>query len=261
MSEQPPWDPYGQQDPRQYQGQPQYPPQQYEQQPRRPSFTPNPQYVPPSGEPSYQGQPPYQGQPYPGQPYGPPGSQPPYPGPGYGYGPQPPRRPRRKRHLTRNTLAGIGGLVVAIIAIITISNAGRSSDSTSSGPAAAAAASAAPAAASSAAPSEPTKVGFIVSGSAPDGIDITYGPSGSDLSGPTALDGKATMSVPFDASASYYAMDAQLQGDGDITCKIVVTGPGDAPLTVSSGAASGSYNICSAQAAPENNGLSWQNDN
>ena len=69
------------------------------------------------------------------------------------------------------------------------------------------------------------------------------------------------MTVPFDASALYYAMNAQLQGDGNVTCKIVVTGPGDAPLTASNGAASGGYNICSAQAAPENNGLNWQNEN
>jgi hypothetical protein len=70
------------------------------------------------------------------------------------------------------------------------------------------------------------------------------------------------MSVPFDGTADYYAIDAQLQGGGSITCKIVVTGPGDAPLTVSHGAASGDYNICSAQAAPEDStGLTWTNEN
>ena len=159
-----------------------------------------------------------------------------------------------------NALAGIGGLVVAIIAIIAISSHGSSGVSTSPGSAVAASASA-PAAPASTAPPPPTKVEFIVSGSAPDGIDITYGSAGTNLSGPSVLDGTSTMSVPFDASASYYAMNAQLQGDGDVTCKIVATGPGDAPLTVSSGAASGGYNICSAQAAPENNGLSWQNEN
>ena len=75
MSEQqPPWDPHGQQDPRQYQAQ-QYPaPQQpygyqqpYGQQPRQPSFTPDPQpygqqHYPPQGPP-----PPFQGS-YPPQP-------------------------------------------------------------------------------------------------------------------------------------------------------------------------------------------------
>jgi hypothetical protein len=62
-------------------------------------------------------------------------------------------------------------------------------------------------------------------------------------------------------TADYYAIDAQLQGSGSITCKIVVTGPGDNPLTVSHGAASGGYNICDAQAAPtDSTGLSWTNE-
>ena len=110
-------------------------------------------------------------------------------------------------------------------------------------------------------PASPTKVEFIVSGSAPDGIDITYGPSGSNLAGPSTLDGTATMSVPFDGSAEFYSLNAQLQGGGSITCKMVVTGPGDNPLTVSSGAASGGFNICDAQAAPtDSSGLSWDNE-
>lgn len=110
-------------------------------------------------------------------------------------------------------------------------------------------------------PSTPTKVEFVVSGTAPDGINITYGPSGSDFAGPSTLNGTATMSVPFDGSASFYALNAQLQGAGSIKCKIVVTGPGDNPTTVSSGGASGGFNICSAQAAPEDaSGLQWQNE-
>ena len=126
--------------------------------------------------------------------------------------------------------------------------------------AAAAGAAAAPPPASSPGPAPPTKVEFIVSGSAPDGIDITYGPSGTNLSGPSVLNGTATMTMTFDPSADFYALNAQLQGDGSVTCKIVATGPGDQPLAVSSGAASGGYNICSAQAAPSNNGLDWQNE-
>jgi hypothetical protein len=69
VSEQyPPWDPYGQQDPRQYQGQ-QYPAQQqpygyqqpYGQQPRQPSYTPDPPYGAPPGQPPYQHQAQYPG--------------------------------------------------------------------------------------------------------------------------------------------------------------------------------------------------------
>jgi hypothetical protein len=105
MSEQqPPWDPYGQRDPRQDQGQPQYPPQQqpykyqppYGEQPSRPSFTPEPQYAPPPSEPPYRGQP-YQGQPpYPPEPDG----QEPYPSQGHrqqSHRRKPPRARKRRR--------------------------------------------------------------------------------------------------------------------------------------------------------------------
>ena len=170
-------------------------------------------------------------------------------------------------------------LLIPLAAITLLAAAGCSSTGTGKAPDTAASASAARASASAVAsaqsaiasalasataspsPVAPTKVEFIVSGSAPDGIDITYGPSGTNLSGPSSLDGKATMSVPFDAGASFYALNAQLQGAGSITCKIVATGPGDAPLTVSHGAASGGYNICSAQATSDDGGFSWQDEN
>jgi len=195
------------------------------------------------------------------------GQQPPYPPQPQHMpqmpGPQPP--PRRKRHTARNILAGLGGLIGVIIAVTVANNHG--SGNGAAAPAANAATQAAQSSPSAAAPAPsntpatPTKVEFIVSGTAPDGIDITYGPSGSNFSGPSTLDGTATMSVPFDGSAEYYALNAQLQGGGSITCKIVVTGPGDNPLTVSSGAASGGFNICDAQAAPtDSTGLSWSNE-
>ena len=117
------------------------------------------------------------------------------------------------------------------------------------------------AAAASPSPAALSKVEFVVTGSAPDGIDITYGPSGSNFAGPSTLHGKARMSVKFDSSASYYALNAQLQGAGSVACKIVVTGPGDQPLTVSHGAASGGYNICSAQATSDDGGFTWQDEN
>lgn len=101
-----------------------------------------------------------------------------------------------------------------------------------------------------------------MSGTAPDGVDITYGPSGSNFSGHSTLHKSATMSVSFDGAASYYALNAQLQGAGSITFKIVVIGPGIDPTTVSSGAASGGFNTCSAQAAPtDSSGTIWQNEN
>jgi hypothetical protein len=189
-----------------------------------------------------------------------PGMAPPAAGPA----PQPAgHRSRRSgnSHWVRNILAGIGAVVVVSVVLSHLSSGSSAGSSTSPGQAAVAGSASAPASGSppppaSPTPPPPTKVEFIVSGSAPDGIQITYGPGGTQLSGPSVLDGTATMTVSFDANASYYALNAQLQGDGDITCKIVATGPGDQPLTVSHGAASGGYNICSAQAAPSNNGLS-----
>ncbi len=115
-------------------------------------------------------------------------------------------------------------------------------------------------------PPSPTTVTFIVTGTGQP--DITYGSDSDhrdgggnlgDLGQGNGLPWRA--SIPFDPNAQYYSIDAQLQGGGDITCKIVVTGPGWVPLVVSRGHASGSYNICSAQAAPsDSSGTSWQNE-
>lgn len=259
MSDQPPWDAFGQQDPRQgqdqdppYQRYGQQDPNQYQGQP------PYPQQQPYPAQPPYQGTP-YRQQPYQeGQPYG---QQPSPPSPDHG-------RRRRKswpaRHKILTAIGAVIGLFVALGVIGAVAGAGRAAKPAAQ---AATAPSYTPAtqyyntSTPTPTPNAPTKVEFIVSGSAPDGIDITYGPAGSNLAGPSVLAGTTTMTVNFDPNADYYAMNAQLQGDGDITCKIVATGPGDQPLTASSGAASGSYNICSAQAAPENNGLSWENEN
>jgi hypothetical protein len=115
----------------------------------------------------------------------------------------------------------------------------------------------------------PARVRFIVTGTAPDGADITYGSDADSRTPPGDLGilGTGTAipwhgSVPFDGSATFYSLSAQLQGSGDIHCKIVVTRPGYVPLTVSHGHASGGYNICRAQAAPSGpSGLNWRNEN
>ena len=67
---------------------------------------------------------------------------------------------------------------------------------------------------SSRSPPPPAKVEFIVPGSAPDGIQVTYGPGGTRLSGPPVPGGTAAMTISFDASAAYYALNAHLQGTG-----------------------------------------------
>jgi hypothetical protein len=69
--------------------------------------------------------------------------------------------------------------------------------------------------------------------------------------------------LPYQPGHLYYDLNAQLQGSGDITCKIVVTGPGVEPnAVVASGHASGGYNICDAQATDngDNTGMTWQSE-
>jgi hypothetical protein len=79
---------------------------------------------------------------------------------------------------------------------------------------------------------------FSVTGKAPNGVNITYGSDGTNLEGsPPPF--QATMKVNEDAL--YYQVTAQLQGGGNIKCKVQI---GDA---IKTGQARGGYNICSAQ--------------
>lgn len=73
-------------------------------------------------------------------------------------------------------------------------------------------------------------VTYVVSG---DAADVTYGPAG------TGLQGSVPMRVGDQlGTATYYAIDAQLQGDGTVSCQILVDG-----TAVSSASASGGYNL------------------
>lgn len=82
------------------------------------------------------------------------------------------------------------------------------------------------------------KVRFLVEGDAPQGVDITYG-SDSDNRQGNGMPFAATL--PAHSDAMYYAVTAQLNGSGDITCTVQIG------KHVKMGHASGSYNICSAQ--------------
>ena len=93
-----------------------------------------------------------------------------------------------------------------------------------------------PAATSDDAPSG--KALFKVWGSAPSGVDITYGSDGTNLQG-KGLPMEKTMTV--DSDALYYQITAQLQGGGNVHCSITIDGK------TKSGQAQGGYNICSAQ--------------
>ena len=55
---------------------------------------------------------------------------------------------------------------------------------------------------------------------------------------------------------AYYAINAQLQGSGEISCKILVSGK-----VISSGTADGGYNIASCEISQDPFSGGWQNDN
>lgn len=80
--------------------------------------------------------------------------------------------------------------------------------------------------------SQGTTVELIVSGSP---ADVSYGPSGSSLSGTVPLD--VTVQIP-DPAPAYYAVNAQLQGSGAVSCEIRVDG-----VVISTAQATGGYHI------------------
>jgi hypothetical protein len=85
---------------------------------------------------------------------------------------------------------------------------------------------------------EAETVTFSVTGTR-SSVDITYGDDSSNYEGPPNPPMTATLPVKRDAE--YYVVTAQLQGSGNITCKVQI---GDAAKV---GHARGSFNICSAQ--------------
>jgi hypothetical protein len=96
--------------------------------------------------------------------------------------------------------------------------------------------------------SSPSTVEFIVNGSP---ADVTYGPSGSSLSGTVPLN--AAGQIPSPAPA-FYAVNAQLQGAGAVTCEIRVDG-----AVISTARATGGYNIaiCEISQGPSGD---WESD-
>ncbi|MEV5436817.1 hypothetical protein AB0K80_12405 [Streptomyces sp. NPDC052682] len=82
------------------------------------------------------------------------------------------------------------------------------------------------------------KAVFKVWGSAPSGVEVTYGSDGTNLQG-KGLPLEKTLTVKDDAL--YYQVTAQLMGGGDIRCSVTIDG------RTKSGRAQGGYNICSAQ--------------
>jgi hypothetical protein len=206
----------------------------------QPAFTPDPwqdpqqprgQYPPP--QPAWQ-------QPYQPQPQ---------------YAPQPPQGPRKSR---KGPLAflGCGGLGALVILIAIL--ASPSSPSSSSPPAASqqqtvgaptqSAAPAQPAAKAAAKAPAAQTVTYVVTGSA---ADVTYGPAGTDLSGTVPMHVSKPLGTPL-----YYAINAQLQGGGSVTCQILVNG-----AVISSSTATGGYNIAQCEIGQDPLSGQWQDDN
>ncbi|MEU8829313.1 hypothetical protein [Streptomyces sp900116325] len=82
------------------------------------------------------------------------------------------------------------------------------------------------------------KAVFKVWGSAPSGVDITYGSDTDNLQGRGL---PMTKTLPLKDDTMYYNVTAQLQGGGDVHCSVTVDGK------TKTGHAVGGYNICSAQ--------------
>lgn len=107
-------------------------------------------------------------------------------------------------------------------------------------------------------PPGPAQASFSCTGSAPEGVDITYGTDSSNLSGGNAVPWQASLSLP--STALYANVTAQLQGpDGTISCTSTVTWSQDGiTQTVNkTGTASGDYNIASAEICSNYEG-GWQ---
>jgi hypothetical protein len=105
-------------------------------------------------------------------------------------------------------------------------------------------------------PPAPQQVTYSCTGSAPDGVDITYGPDGSDHS---ASKLPFNHTEPLSQSAQYYVTTAQLQGAGSVSCSTVVQTDnldGSANQVRKDASADGGYNIASAEVCGSFDG-SW----
>ena len=92
-------------------------------------------------------------------------------------------------------------------------------------------------------------VTYIVRGT--PGADVTFGPDGSDFNGAVPMRVTRRLGNP-----DYYAISAQLQGDGSVSCSIEVDG-----IPLSTGSASGGYNIADCEIGQDPITSLWENDN
>jgi hypothetical protein len=92
-------------------------------------------------------------------------------------------------------------------------------------------------------------VTYIVRGTA--GAQVTYGPAGSDFNGSVPMRVTERLADP-----EYYAINAQLQGGGSVSCSIEVDG-----IPLSTASASGGYNIAGCEIGQDPVTNLWENDN
>ena len=162
------------------------------------------------------------------------------------YAPGPAQQHRKPRKgLAFLGCGGLGALIVLITVIVSTSSSSAPSPATSRDQQVAAPA----AGAAAAAPAKQT-VTYEVTGSA---ADVTYGPTGSDLSASVPLD--KTETIPSKAPL-YYSVQAQLQGAGSVTCKIKVDGK-----VISQATATGGYQIAQCEIGQDPLSGNWQDDN
>lgn len=90
---------------------------------------------------------------------------------------------------------------------------------------------------------------YIVRGT--PGAQVTYGPAGSDFNGTVPMRVTAHLGNP-----EYYAINAQLQGDGHVKCSIEIDG-----IALSTASASGGYNIADCEIGQDPITNLWENDN
>jgi len=95
----------------------------------------------------------------------------------------------------------------------------------------------------------PDAVTYHCSGSAPDGIDISYGTDSSHFSASRL---PFTKTAPLDATAEYYSLSGQLQGAGSVTCTLTVAwtpadGDGTQSRASKTGTGEGGYNLATVE--------------
>ena len=148
--------------------------------------------------------------------------------------------------------AGIAGAFVLLIVIVSVASNGGGSTGSNAGVSASsaqatAAAAAPPAAQPSHKPARQT-VTYVVQGSA---ADVTYGPEGSNFGGSVPMRVTKHLGHP-----QYYAISAQLNGAGSVTCKILVDGK-----VISKATATGGYNIADCEISPDPFSGKWEDTN